>query len=56
MEFGKSAHSIYKIRYYPVTAAKYRNALLMGKVEERIKVILKGIFQRYKMAIEGIGF
>jgi len=28
----------------------------MSKVEERIKETLKGIFQRYEMAIEGIGF
>ena len=56
MESGKSAHSIYKTRYYPVTAAKYRKVLLISKVEERIKETLKGISERYEMAIDGIGF
>ena len=56
MELGKSAHSVYKIRYHMVTAVKYRKALLFGEVEECIKETLKGISERYEIVIDEIGF
>ena len=56
MELGKSAHSVYKIRYHMVTAVKYRKALLISEVEECIKETLKGISERYEIVIDEIGF
>ena len=39
-----------------VTAVKYRKALLNNQVEECIKETMKGISERYEIAIDGIGF
>ena len=56
MELGKSAHSVYKIRYHMVTAVKYRKALLTTDVEECIRETLKGISERYEIVIDEVGF
>ena len=56
MEPGKTSHSSYKIRYHMVTAVKYRKALLNNEVEECIKETMKGISERYEIAIDEIGF
>ena len=56
MELGKTSHSSYKIRYHMVTAVKYRKALLNNEVEECIKETMKGISERYEIAIDEIGF
>ena len=39
-----------------VTAVKYRKALLNNEVEECIKETMKGISERYEIAIDEIGF
>ena len=56
MELGKSSHSVYKIRYHIVTAVKYRKALLNKNVEECILEALRGISERYEIAIDEVGF
>jgi len=39
-----------------VTAVKYRKALLNNEVEECIRETMKGISERYEIAIDEIGF
>ena len=39
-----------------VTAVKYRKALLNAEVEECIKETMRGISERYEIAIDEIGF
>ena len=56
LDLGKTSHSVYKIRYHMVTAVKYRKALLDKGIEECIKQTLKGISERYEIAIDEIGF
>lgn len=56
MELGKTSHSVYKIRYHMVTAVKYRKVLLNREVEGCIKETLRGISERYEIAIDEIGF
>jgi len=56
MKLGKTSHSSYKIRYHVVTAVKYRKALLNNEVEECIRETMKGISERYEIAIDEIGF
>ncbi|MBW2204964.1 MAG: IS200/IS605 family transposase [Deltaproteobacteria bacterium] len=56
MELGKTSHSSYKIRYHMVTAVKYRKALLNNEVEECIRETMKGISERYEIAVDEIGF
>ena len=55
MELGKTSHSVYKIRYHLVTAVKYRKALLIKEIEECLLESLKGISERYEIAIEEVG-
>ena len=56
MELGKSSHGVYKIRYHIVTAVKYRKALLNKDVEDCILGTLRGISERYDIAIDEVGF
>jgi len=56
MKLGKTSHSSYKIRYHMVTAVKYRKALLNNEVEECIRETMKGISERYEIALDEIGF
>ena len=56
MELGKTSHSSYKIHYHMVTDVTHRKALLSSEVEECIKETMKGISERYEIAIDEIGF
>ena len=56
MELGKSAYSVYKIRYQRVAMVIYHKALLDSELEERIKENLKGVSERYEIDVDGIGF
>ncbi len=56
MELAKTSHCVYKIRYHMVTAIKYRKALLNPKVEDCIKETMKGVSERYDIAIDEVGF
>ena len=56
MKVEKTAHSVYKIRYHMVAAVKYRKALLNKAVEECVKETLRGITERYEIAIDEVGF
>ncbi len=56
MELAKTSSSVYKIRYHIVTAVKYRKALLNKDVELCIRETMKGISERYDIAIDELGF
>ena len=56
MKVEKTAHSVYKIRYHMVAAVKYRKALLNKAVEECVKETLRGVSERYEIAIDEVGF
>ena len=56
MELGKTAHSVYKIRYHMVTAVKYHKALFNSEIKECIKETLKGLSERYEIVIDKVGF
>jgi len=56
MELAKTSSRVYKIRYHMVTTVKYRKTLLMGEIGNYIKEIMRGISERYEIAIDEIGF
>jgi|SRR5665648_164255 len=56
MKLEKASHCAYKIRYHMVTAVKYRKILLNKEVENCIRETMKGISERYEIAIDEIGF
>ena len=56
MKLEKASHCVYKIRYHMVIAVKYRKILLNKAVEDCIKETMKGITERYEIAIDEIGF
>ena len=56
MKVEKTAHSVYKIRYHMVAAVKYRKALLNKAVAECVKETLRGVSERYEIAIDEVGF
>ena len=56
MKLEKASHCVYKIRYHMVTAVKYRKILLNQAVEDCIRETMKGISERYEIAIDEVGF
>ena len=52
MSVKRTSHAVYNINYHFVWAPKYRQSILFGKLESRIKELFLEIAQQYDFDIE----
>ncbi|MBI4676100.1 MAG: IS200/IS605 family transposase [Elusimicrobia bacterium] len=51
MEYGRTSHAVYELKYHLVWVPKWRRMILTDPVARRLKRIFAGIAERYGFAI-----
>jgi putative transposase len=51
MEYQRTSHAVYELKYHLVWAPKFRKIVLSEPVARRLKAIFRGIAERYGFAI-----
>lgn len=55
MDIRKAAHCTYRIRYHMVFVMKYRKKFLTEEVFDFMKIVCKGISERYYLHFDALG-
>jgi len=55
MEVRHASHCTYRIRYHMVFVIKFRKNLLTDKIFEFMKIVCKGIEERYYLNFDALG-